>query len=123
MKPWDSQLHANSKYFFQPCKPTKTLNAVVRTDLPLSWKREGFVFNLRRYGMPVKTNESNTPPYVVATRYAMLPDKEEALNWLETAREKNDGMENLLFDDCWDKYRREQWFKEIVKKVGLDPWQ
>jgi hypothetical protein len=59
----------------------------------------------------------------VATRYAMLPDKEEALNWLETAREKNDGMENLLFDDCWDKYRREQWFKEIVKKVGLDPWQ
>src|ERR1017187_6140572 len=53
MKPWDSQLHANSKYFFQPCKPTKTLNAVVRTDLPLSWKREGFVFNLRRYGMPV----------------------------------------------------------------------
>jgi hypothetical protein len=55
MKPWDSQPHANSKYFFQPCKPTKTLNAVVRTDLPLSWKREGFVFNLRRYGMPVKT--------------------------------------------------------------------
>src|ERR1017187_7888586 len=54
MKPWDSQLHANSKYFFQPCKPTKTLNAVVRTDLPLSWKREGFVFNLRRYGMPGK---------------------------------------------------------------------
>src|ERR1022692_4624219 len=53
MKPWDSQLHANSKYFFQSCKPTKTLNAVVRTDLPLSWKREGFVFNLRRYGMPV----------------------------------------------------------------------
>jgi hypothetical protein len=56
MKPWDSQLHANSKYFFQPCKPTKTLNAVVRTDLPLSWKREGFVFNLRRYGMPVNAS-------------------------------------------------------------------
>jgi hypothetical protein len=70
-----------------------------------------------------KPFESNTPPYVVVTRYAMLPDKEEALKWLEIARQKNDGMENLLFDDCWDPYRRDPRFREIVKKVRLGPWE
>jgi tetratricopeptide (TPR) repeat protein len=70
-----------------------------------------------------KANESNTAPYVVATRYAMLPDKEEALKWLEIAQQKNNGMENLLFDDCWDKFRKEPRFRKVVEQVGLKPWE
>jgi tetratricopeptide (TPR) repeat protein len=71
-----------------------------------------------------KPNEATTSrPYMVAARYARLPDKEQAQKWLKMALAKHDTMENLLFDDCWDPYRREKWFKEVVKEVGLEPWQ
>jgi serine/threonine protein kinase len=72
-----------------------------------------------------KPDEPNTDtPYRFATRYARVGDWEHALKLLEAALAKHDsGMGNLLFDDTWDPYRREPWFREIVKKVGLARWQ
>jgi tetratricopeptide (TPR) repeat protein len=71
-----------------------------------------------------KPNEPNTStPYRFAARYAHVGDKEHALQWLGKALAMHDGMQDLLFDECWDPYRQNSAFQEIVKKVGLGPWQ
>ncbi len=72
----------------------------------------------------LKPQETNTStPYAFAARYVRVGDKAQALKWLKTAIDQHDdGMENLLFDECWDSYHREKWFQDIVKEVGLDPW-
>jgi len=61
--------------------------------------------------------------YTLATLYARLGDKPMALSWLEKAFAEHDSMEHLLVDEVWDDYRHEQKFKDIVKLVGLTPWQ
>ena len=71
----------------------------------------------------LKSNQTtNSTPYLWAARYARVGDKEQALKWLKLAVENHDRMENLLFDECWDPYRKEKWFQEIAKDVRLDPW-
>jgi serine/threonine protein kinase len=70
-----------------------------------------------------KQHESNTPPYIVARRYAFLGDKEQALTWLERACARHNEMENLLFDEFWDPYRKNPRFRRVLKTVGLERWQ
>jgi tetratricopeptide (TPR) repeat protein len=66
---------------------------------------------------------ANSMPYLWAARYVRVGDQEQAQKWLKTAIDQHDvGMENLLFDECWDPYHREKWFQDIAKKVGLEPW-
>jgi tetratricopeptide (TPR) repeat protein len=68
--------------------------------------------------------EKATMPYVHAARYIRVGDQEHALKFLNKALDQHDhAVQNLLFDECWDSYRREQWFKDIVKKVGLSKWE
>jgi tetratricopeptide (TPR) repeat protein len=65
---------------------------------------------------------TGSTPYLFAARYVRVGDTNQALQWLKAGLEKRDlAMGNLLFDECWDPYRREQWFKGVVKEVGLDP--
>src|SRR5262249_46379428 len=70
-----------------------------------------------------KPHETNTAPYVVARRYAFFGDKEQALSWLEKACAKHNEMENLLFDEFWDPYRKDPRFQAVLSKVGLQRWQ
>jgi tetratricopeptide (TPR) repeat protein len=70
-----------------------------------------------------KPYEANTPPYVVARRYAFLGDKEQALSWLEKACARHNEMENLLFDEFWDPYRKDPRFEAVLSKVGLKRWE
>jgi tetratricopeptide (TPR) repeat protein len=65
---------------------------------------------------------TNSTPYLWAARYVRVGEKDKAENLLRRAlQERDPDMENLLFDECWDPYRREQWFKDVAKEVGLDP--
>ena len=61
--------------------------------------------------------------YTLAVGYARLGDKPQALACLKDAFAKHDSMENLLMDEVWDDYRNEPRFKDILKNVGLAPWQ
>jgi tetratricopeptide (TPR) repeat protein len=58
--------------------------------------------------------------YMLATAYARLGDKQQALIWLQKAFDQHDSMENLLVDEVWDGYRHDPMFESILKKVGLD---
>ena len=62
------------------------------------------------------------PPYFCAECYARLGDTDQALEWLEKAYDRRQGGEHLLFDEFWNRFRRERRFEEIVEKVGLEPW-
>jgi serine/threonine protein kinase len=70
------------------------------------------------------TESTNTAFYLFAARYVRVGKIAEAKDWLAKAVKNHDhAMESLLFDECWDPYRHEKWFKDVVKAVGLDPWQ
>jgi tetratricopeptide (TPR) repeat protein len=70
------------------------------------------------------TEGTSSVPYLIAARYVRVGDTNQALKWLKIGLEKRDrAMGTLLFDECWDPYHREKWFKEVVKEVGLEPWQ
>ena len=60
------------------------------------------------------------PPYVVATYYARLGQKEEALKWLERGYEERDfrmTMISVSFE--FDSLRSEPRFVQLVQKIGL----
>jgi tetratricopeptide (TPR) repeat protein len=60
------------------------------------------------------------PPFVIATFYAKLGQKDEAMEWLEKAYERRDFrlmMIGISFD--FDSMRSDPRFIEMVKRVGL----
>jgi tetratricopeptide (TPR) repeat protein len=67
------------------------------------------------------TESGSTAFYLFAARYIHVGKIAQAKEWLANALTNHDqAMENLLFDECWDPYRHEKWFKDVVKAVGLD---
>jgi len=70
------------------------------------------------------TESTNSSFYLFAARYVRVGEIAKAKEWLAKAVKNHDrSMENLLFDECWDPYRQEKWFKEVVKAVGLETWE
>jgi adenylate cyclase len=61
--------------------------------------------------------------YVIATLYADLGDKDQALRWLNTSYQERDaglvGLEGLKTDFLLDPIRSDPRFAELVRKVGL----
>jgi TolB-like protein/Tfp pilus assembly protein PilF len=60
------------------------------------------------------------PPFVIATYYARLGEKEETLNWLEKGFEERDfrmTMISVSFE--FDSVRSDPRFVELVRKIGL----
>jgi serine/threonine protein kinase/TolB-like protein len=61
-----------------------------------------------------------SPAYDIATLYADLGQKNEALKWLDTAYQERDaGLEFLKTDFLLDPLRSDPRFAELVRKVGL----
>ena len=65
-------------------------------------------------------SQNKTPPFVIATYYARLGEKEEALAWLQKSYEQRDFRLTLLsvayeFDDL----RSDPRFKELIRRLGL----
>jgi len=59
-------------------------------------------------------------PYSIATVYAQLGDKEQALQWLNTAYQEHDmRLMGLKTDERLDAIRSDPRFAELVRKVGL----
>jgi tetratricopeptide (TPR) repeat protein len=60
------------------------------------------------------------PPFVIATYYARLGQKEEALTWLERGYEQRD-FRITLMSVAWelDGLRSEPRFVALVQKIGL----
>ena len=60
------------------------------------------------------------PPFVIATYYARLDQKEEALTWLERGYEERD-FRMTLMSVAWelDSLRSEPRFVALVQKIGL----
>ncbi len=60
------------------------------------------------------------PPFVIATYYARLGQKEEALTWLERGYEQRD-FRMTLMSVAWelDGLRSEPRFVALVQKIGL----
>jgi len=59
-------------------------------------------------------------PYIIATMYAELDDKEHAFRWLNTAlQERSEGVMGLKTDFLLDPLRSDPRFVELVRKVGL----
>ena len=67
-----------------------------------------------------QTGGRRFPPFVIATYYARLGDKEQALAWLEKGYEERDfrmTMISVSFE--FDGLRSEPRFQELVQKIGL----
>ena len=60
------------------------------------------------------------PPFVIATYYARLGDKEQSLSWLEKGYEERDFRMTLISVSFeFDGLRSEPRFQELVQKIGL----
>jgi hypothetical protein len=64
--------------------------------------------------------QQKLPPFVVATFYARLGKKDQALTWLEESYEERDGRMIILsvaFE--FDSFRSDPKLKELVRRMGL----
>ncbi|HEY3137136.1 MAG TPA: protein kinase, partial [Blastocatellia bacterium] len=60
------------------------------------------------------------PPYMIATVYAGLGDKDQAFAWLERAyTERSFYLTWLPMDPIWDSLRSDLRFQELLKKIGF----
>jgi tetratricopeptide (TPR) repeat protein len=66
-------------------------------------------------------DDPRASPYYKACLYARLGRTNDAFAALDTAYDKHDGLFDLLRDDCWDPYRGNPKFQEVVKRVDLHP--
>ena len=61
-------------------------------------------------------------PLSIASIYAALGEKDEAIAWLEKGfEERAFQMQFLKIDSRWDKLRSDQRFTDLVRRVGLTP--
>lgn len=68
----------------------------------------------------VLSDNRKTPPFVVATYYARLGDKEQTYAWLQKSMEERDfRMTVLAVSFEFDAFRSDQRFRNFVRKVGL----
>ncbi len=59
-------------------------------------------------------------PYQIATLYADLGDKDQAVKWLNTAYDERDGrLVGLKTDFRLNRLHSDPRFAELVRKVGL----
>jgi tetratricopeptide (TPR) repeat protein len=68
----------------------------------------------------VNSPERRFPPFVIATFYAGVNQKDEALAWLEKGYEERDFRMTLLSTSFeFDRFRSDPRFKELVRRMGL----
>jgi hypothetical protein len=68
----------------------------------------------------VQSPQTGLPPFVIATFYARLGRKDEAIDWLEKGYEQRDFRMTLLsvaFE--FDSFRSDPRFRELVRRMGL----
>ena len=59
-------------------------------------------------------------PYVLAQIYAALNKKEDTFKWLQVAYDEQAvWMGYLAVDPIFDRYRSDQRFKNLLRRVGL----
>jgi tetratricopeptide (TPR) repeat protein len=69
----------------------------------------------------IKDN-GRTSPYLVATAYAALGDKEAAFAWLRKAADQQQAdLVSIKIDPAFDALRNDPRFAELVRRVGLTP--
>jgi tetratricopeptide (TPR) repeat protein len=67
-----------------------------------------------------QSQRTPVPPFVIATMYARLGRKEEAIAWLEKAYEERDFRMTLISVSFeFDSMRSDPRFKELVRRLGL----
>ncbi|MGA8622854.1 MAG: hypothetical protein WB660_30565 [Candidatus Sulfotelmatobacter sp.] len=70
--------------------------------------------------LQVRRNTGYSSPYLIATLYAELGNKDHAFRWLNTAYQERDRwLLGLKTDFFLDLIRSEPRFAELVSKVGL----
>jgi hypothetical protein len=68
------------------------------------------------------SSERYVSPYGLAQVYAALNDKEQTFKWLQIAY--NDHavwMSYLAVDPIFDRFRSDQRFQDLLRRVGLVP--
>ena len=87
----------------------------LRTNGAAGWWRRQVEENLR---------DESAGRYFTARFCAQLGDTNETLSLLEQAyTNRENDLIYLLVDDCWDPFRNEPRFQELVKKMGFHPTQ
>jgi len=67
-----------------------------------------------------QSQRTPVPPFVIATMYARLGRKEEAIAWLEKGYEERDFRMTLISVSFeFDSMRSDPRFKELVRRLGL----
>jgi len=67
-----------------------------------------------------QSQRTPVPPFVIATMYARLGRKDEAISWLEKGYEERDFRMTLISVSFeFDGIRSDPRFKELVRRVGL----
>ena len=69
-----------------------------------------------------RAKQGKIRPYRLASLYARLGDKEQAFKWLEKAYEERDiYITTLKVSPVWDAFRSDARFKDLVRRVNLEP--
>jgi tetratricopeptide (TPR) repeat protein len=68
------------------------------------------------------SRERYVSPYGLAQVYAALSDKEQTFRWLQTAYDDHAvWMSYLAVDPAFDRFRSDQRFQDLLRRVGLLP--
>ena len=66
-----------------------------------------------------KSQFSYVSPYLIASIYSALGEKDEAFKWLEKAYDRRDGISYLVADPMMDPLRSDPRFAHLIQRLHL----
>ena len=71
------------------------------------------------HSLESKSQFNYVSPYLIASIYSQLGEKDEAFKWLEKAYDQRDGIIYLLADPMMDPLRSDQRYLHLVQALHL----
>jgi tetratricopeptide (TPR) repeat protein len=71
------------------------------------------------HSLESKSQFNYVSPYLIASIYSQLDEKDEAFNWLENAFDRRDGISYLAADPMMDPLRSDPRFAGLIQRLHL----
>jgi TolB-like protein/DNA-binding winged helix-turn-helix (wHTH) protein/Tfp pilus assembly protein PilF len=71
------------------------------------------------HSLESKSQFNYVSPYLIASIYSQLGEKDEAFNWLEKAFDRRDGISYMVADPMMDPLRSDPRFADLIQRLHL----
>ena len=71
------------------------------------------------HSLQSKSQFNYVSPYLIASIYSQLGEKDEAFNWLEKAFDRRDGISYMVADPMMDPLRSDPRFAHLIQRLKL----